>query len=111
VDVFPTWMAQFRKGLVELLILQLLLEGEQYGYVVVRRLEELGDFAAGEATVYPVLRRLEASGHVGSRWSHEDTGNPRKYYAITDSGRAFLERALSEWDKTESVVRTLRGKR
>jgi PadR family transcriptional regulator PadR len=110
VDGFPTWMAQFRKGLVELLILQMLLDGERYGYLVVQELKELGDMAAGEATVYPVLRRLEASGYVASRWVHEDSGNPRKYYAITDEGRAFLARALEEWDKTESVVRSLRGR-
>jgi len=110
VDGFSTWMAQFRKGLVELLILQLLAERELYGYLVVQELKDLGDMAAGEATVYPVLRRLESSGYVGSRWVHEDSGNPRKYYAITDEGRAFLARALAEWDKTESVVRALRGR-
>jgi PadR family transcriptional regulator PadR len=103
-------MAQFRKGLVELLILQLLQDRELYGYLVVQELKDLGDMAAGEATVYPVLRRLEASGYVGSRWVHEDSGNPRKYYAITEDGRAFLARALAEWDKTESVVRALRGR-
>jgi PadR family transcriptional regulator PadR len=110
VDGFSTWMAQFRKGLVELLILQLLQDRELYGYLVVQELKDLGDMAAGEATVYPVLRRLEASGYVGSRWVHEDSGNPRKYYAITEDGRAFLARALAEWDKTESVVRALRGR-
>jgi PadR family transcriptional regulator PadR len=110
LDGFSTWMAQFRKGLVELLILQLLLDGEKYGYLVVQELKGLGDMAAGEATVYPVLRRLEASGYVVARWVHEDSGNPRKYYAITDGGRGFLARALDEWDKTESVVRSLRGR-
>ncbi len=110
MDGFSTWMASFRKGLVELLILQLLAERELYGYLVVQELKGLGDVAAGEATVYPVLRRLEASGYVGSRWVHEDSGNPRKYYAITPEGRAFLERALAEWDKTEAIVRALRGR-
>jgi PadR family transcriptional regulator PadR len=88
-----------------------LLDGERHGYHVVQELSGLGDVTAGEATVYPVLRRLESSGYVRSRWAHEDSGNPRKYYAITDEGRGFLARALSEWDKTESVVRTLRGRR
>lgn len=108
MDEFAGWLAQLRKGFVELLVLELLLGGERYGYGIVQELRALGDLVSGEATVYPVLKRLEASGSLDARWVTEDGGIPRKYYAITDRGRAFLERGLAEWDRAASAVEQLR---
>jgi PadR family transcriptional regulator PadR len=108
VDEFSGWVSQLRKGFVELLILQLLQSGERYGYLIVSELRDLGDLVSGEATVYPVLKRLEANGSLSSSWVHENSGPPRKYYAITDRGREFLARGLAEWDKTADAVRKLR---
>ena len=108
MDEFSSWVTQLRKGFVELLVLQLLSSGPRHGYGIVQELRELGDLVAGEATVYPVLRRLEAAGSVTASWEQPESGNPRKYYAITDDGRAFLARALDEWEKTEEAVARLR---
>jgi PadR family transcriptional regulator, regulatory protein PadR len=109
VDEFGGWVSQLRKGFVELLVLQLLESGERYGYLIVAELRELGDLVSGEATVYPVLKRLEANGSLTSRWVAEGSSPPRKYYAITDRGREFLARGLAEWDKTADAVAKLRG--
>lgn len=96
-DGFASWSTQLRKGIVELMILRL-LEGESlYGYAIVRELKDRGGLVAGEGTVYPVLRRLEADGLVSAAWSDEGPAGPRKYYHITDAGRAFLDRAWREW--------------
>lgn len=109
MDEFGGWVSQLRKGFVELLVLQLLEGGDRYGYLIVSELRALGDVVSGEATVYPVLRRLEANGSLSARWVHEGGGPPRKYYALTDRGREFLARALAEWDKTAAAVERLRG--
>jgi PadR family transcriptional regulator PadR len=108
-DDFASWSTQLRKGIVELMILSL-VDGEPlYGYAIVRQLKERGGLAAGEGTVYPVLRRLEADGLVSAAWSDEGPAGPRKYYRITDDGRAFLVRAWAEWDTVSSAMGDLRG--
>ncbi len=106
---FESWNAQLRKGVVQILVLQVLSDEPLYGYALVKRLEELGDFVAGEGTVYPVLRRLEAAGLLASVWEAEQPGNPRKYYSVTDEGRHFLGQARAEWDRIDGAIRTLGG--
>lgn len=104
-----SWNAQLRKGVVQILVLQVLAAERLYGYALVKRLEQLGDFVAGEGTVYPVLRRLESSGLLASSWEAEPPGNPRKYYSVTDEGRRFLAAARGEWDRIDEAIRTLGG--
>ena len=104
-----SWNAQLRKGVVQILILQVLSEEPLYGYALVKRLESLGDFVAGEGTVYPVLRRLEAGGLLGSVWEGDGPGNPRKYYSVTSEGRRFLASAIGEWNRIDGAIRDLGG--
>jgi len=106
---FDNYSAQLRKGVIQMLVLQVLSAGPLYGYAIVKRLEELGDFIAGEGTVYPVLRRLEADGLLVSEWQQPAEGNPRKYYSVTVAGSAFLARSLQEWKRIDAAVRSLEG--
>ncbi|PKQ38120.1 MAG: PadR family transcriptional regulator [Actinobacteria bacterium HGW-Actinobacteria-1] len=106
---FESYSAQLRKGVVQLLVLQVLSSESLYGYALVKRLEELGEFVAGEGTVYPVLRRLEADGLLSADWVNDTPGNPRKYYSVTEAGAAFLARTLEEWDRIVTAVHGLRG--
>lgn len=108
-DDFASWATQLRKGIVELMILSLVDHEQLYGYAIVRELKERGGLVAGEGTVYPVLRRLEADGLVSAAWSDEGPAGPRKYYRITDGGRAFLERAWAEWSAVSSALGELKG--
>lgn len=103
-DGFASWSTQLRKGIVELMILRLVEREPLYGYAIVRELKERGGLAAGEGTVYPVLRRLEADGLVAAAWSDEGPAGPRKYYRITDDGRGFVERAWAEWETVASAL-------
>jgi len=109
-DGFSSWSTQLRKGIVELMILNLVRNEALYGYAIVRELKERGGLVAGEGTVYPVLRRLEADGLVSSAWSDEGPAGPRKYYRITAEGRAFRERALTEWETVAGAMDELGGK-
>lgn len=107
-DDFASWATQLRKGIVELMILSLVRERALYGYAIVRELKQRGGLVAGEGTVYPVLRRLEADGLVSAEWSNEGPAGPRKYYCITDAGRGFLVRAWIEWDGLAEALGDLR---
>jgi len=79
----------------ELLVLQALSLGRQYGLEIM----SLTELSAG--TVYPILRRFEASGYVES--SREDEGEARaagrparRLYVITPSGVMVLGEAREE---------------
>ncbi len=107
MDYTDQWLIQVRKGVVELLVLRLLtLTGELHGYSIVKELLSLGPLVAGESTVYPVLKRLEADGLLVSHWAASDSGPPRKYYALSSEGTAFLADAQREWEAlVQSVSR------
>jgi len=103
-----SWIAQLRKGIVEMLILLMLEDEALYGYRLVRQLKKVGQLVAGEGTVYPILRRLESNNYVTARWVHKGTGNPRKYYSITPGGKDFLTRALAQWDNITISINQIR---
>ena len=74
------------------LVLQAMLTGHRYGFEVIRVT------ALPSGTVYPLLRRLEASGLVESSWEQmdpTDEGRPRRrYYQVTPAGKGALSAAL-----------------
>jgi PadR family transcriptional regulator PadR len=110
VDEFGSWLAQLRKGVVELLVLRLLAQrGELHGYAIVRELRSLGRLVAGESTVYPVLKRLESDRLLASRWAAAESGPPRKFYHVTVSGEAFLAKAGDEWAALVQAAADLEG--
>ena len=76
-------------------VLLLLAQGPSYGYDIRRQLEA---FAFARATsdpgaLYRLLRDLEADGSISSEWSTAGTGPARRYYRLTEQGRAELAAA------------------
>lgn len=88
------------------LVLGILAEGESYGYAVIKRVRELsdGELEWTDGMLYPLLHRLHRLGYVTSEWRSSDEGRRRKYYAITDEGRAALAEHKRQW---VTVARTL----
>ena len=70
----PTHDPQLLKGVLSLLLLQLLAERESYGYEVVQRLHEIGLTDVLEGTVYPALARLEREARVSARLVSSNAG-------------------------------------
>jgi PadR family transcriptional regulator, regulatory protein PadR len=60
-----------------------------------------------EGTLYPLLTRLKNSGHLSYRWEESTQGPPRKYYALTDNGRSFLNDMHQAWNELINAVATL----
>jgi PadR family transcriptional regulator PadR len=90
---------ELRRGSLELAILHLLSSGEAYGYEIVSKLTARtnGALEITDGTLYPVLYRLERAGFVTVRWETPGRGVPRKYYDLTETGRAELARLKREW--------------
>ena len=95
---------QLLKGVLSLLLLQLLAEQESYGYQVVQRLHALGLDDVLEGTVYPALSRLEREGRLTSRLVASQSGPARKYYRPTDAGRAALAEGTAGWHALAGLV-------
>ncbi len=95
---------QLLKGLVSLLLLQLLAERESYGYEVVQRLHDIGLPDVLEGTVYPALSRLEREGRLTSRLVSSTAGPARKYYRPTPAGFEALTDGTASWKTLAATV-------
>ena len=98
------WTSQLRRGVLELCILRLLSMQPNYGYEIVTTLDQFNPLAAGENTVYPLLRRLKADGLLETFMQDSPTGPPRQYYRVTRQGRTRLEAIEREWDAMADAV-------
>ena len=98
---------QLLKGLLEGCILALLEREVTYGYKVVERLAGHGFREPQEATVYPILNRLEKKGLLKSEKRPSELGPPRKYYMLTGPGTEELESFRSEWKELKKTADSL----
>ena len=92
-----------RKGLLEFLILRIISSGKVYVADMLRRLGPT-EFATPEGTLYPLLSKLRREGLVEYEWQESDAGPPRKYYRLTDAGRAQLAELNRSWKSINSTV-------
>ncbi|HZG35800.1 MAG TPA: PadR family transcriptional regulator [Gaiellaceae bacterium] len=81
------------------MVLAILAEGESYGYAILKRVRELSDGQVEwtDGMLYPLLHRLGRHGYVTTEWRTSPEGRRRKYYAITDAGRAALAEQQRQW--------------
>ncbi|MBI4213423.1 MAG: helix-turn-helix transcriptional regulator [Chloroflexi bacterium] len=86
-----------------------LLRGPSYGYDLIRQIAALGfrRAAVEPGVVYKVLRSLEETGAIHSQWSTEGSGPARRYYEITDEGRAFLRRRAHQLKRYQANLERL----
>lgn len=91
------WVAQMRKGALEMAALASLWQGDFYGLEIIRFLERESQLVLGEGTIYPILNRLKAEGLLTSKWVEAEAGHPRKYYSLTAAGRQRLLRMAEAW--------------
>lgn len=99
-------------GSTALLVLRLLEEDDLYGYQMIERLRERSDdtFSLKAGTLYPLLHTLETQGLVQSYEHAADGARMRKYYHLTDAGRARLAEKTAEWRQFSGAVeRVLKG--
>lgn len=103
-DEIDNKITQLRKGILELAILTALYLRTHYGYSLVRDLTAAGALDLKEGTIYPILSRLAKEGLVRTEWVESNQGPPRKYYALTDAGRAMCEALNREFRRLVGLV-------
>lgn len=94
------------RGYIDLMLLSLVRERPSYAYELAQQISSVAgdDYAIKQTTLYSALKRLEAALLVTSYPGISDSGKPRTYYQITESGITHLDKKISEWDLTKSVV-------
>lgn len=98
------------RGSMDLIILSVLAEQPQYGYLIQRRIHEVtrDQVQLQAGTLYPLLHRLEAEKLIRSRWE-DSTGRRRKWYELTSAGRRRLEKQAQQWSRYADCLRQLLG--
>ena len=91
------WPADWLRGVLGVCVLQVLAEGETYGYAISARLAESGFGAVKGGTLYPLLTRFEDAGLVDVQWRAGEGGPGRKYYRLTDAGRQAWLAQTRDW--------------
>jgi PadR family transcriptional regulator PadR len=100
--------SQFKKGVIELCVLNELSKEDLYGYVLVKKISVHLD--VGESTIYTMLRKLTKENLLSLYEKESPDGPLRKYYQLTDDGQEKLTILLEEWnDFTVNVDKLLKG--
>ena len=87
--------SQLKRGTLELCVLSVLAKRDCYGYELVNAMSE--SMHITEGTIYPLLKRIKDDGSITSYLVESSEGPPRKYYSITESGRAKKEELKNQW--------------
>ena len=98
------------KGSLPLLILQIVAERECHGYEIAQiiKLRSAGILDFREGTLYPMLHTLEHKGSLAS-FEQVEQGRTRRYYRMTEVGRAMLAEEREAWTRYSHAVNAALG--
>lgn len=86
---------QFKKGVLELLVLLIVEKKDKYGYELVEEVSKIVD--VNEGTIYPILKRLTNEDYFETYLEESKEGPIRKYYHITALGKKRCKEQKKEW--------------
>jgi PadR family transcriptional regulator PadR len=98
--------AQMKRGFLETCVLAALRSEDSYGYKIIRDISPYIEIS--ESTLYPILKRLEMVDCL-TVYSVEYNSRLRKYYRITEKGRARIDEFLNEWQSIMKAYDFIRG--
>lgn len=95
------------------LILFILLEKDNYGYDIIREIENLsgGVIILKEGTLYPILNKMEDLGYLRSYPNTEEQQRgerARKYYSIQAKGKKSLIKKMYEFRLVNEIFELLK---
>lgn len=99
---------QLKRGLLDVCVLAAIKDEASYGYKIIKDIEPYVEIS--ESTLYPILRRLEASDFLNVT-TEIYNGRLRKYYHITPLGRARIDAFMHEWGEIISIYNFIKGGR
>ena len=94
--------AQFKKGVLELIVLLSVTRRDMYGYELVSEVSKVVD--VNEGTIYPLLKRLTNERYFETYLRGSTEGPPRKYYHLTAAGILYKDQLKKEWQEFSGRV-------
>jgi len=98
--------AQMRKGTLEFCILAIVKQKDCYASDIISTMKEK-NLIVVEGTLYPLLTRLKNSGLLQYRWEESRQGPPRKYYELTQDGKAYLTELENSWKELVESINSI----
>lgn len=98
--------SQMRKGMLDYCVLLLLQREASYANDIIRSLKA-AEFIVVEGTLYPLLTRLKKDGLLCYEWRESTQGPPRKYYSLTNAGKATLQELNNAWRELTRTINLL----
>lgn len=101
--------ADLIRGHINTIILRSLYDGDKYGYDIINEIEKKsgGMYSLKQPTLYSALKRLESNNYVTSYLGDSSHGGRRKYFSLTNQGKAFTEKNLAEWEYSRTIIDSL----
>ena len=103
--------ADLIRGHINTIILRTLYDRDKYGYEIIEEIESKskGQYSLKQPTLYSALKRLESQGYINAYWKTDEVsqGGRRKYYTLTENGKAVTEKNQAEWEYSRSVIDNL----
>ncbi len=93
---------QFKKGVLELIVLLVLNNKDMYGYELIMEVSKVVD--VNDGTIYPLLKRLTNEKYFETYLIDSSEGPARKYYKITTSGKERLKELEKSWNIFQKSV-------
>lgn len=93
---------QYKKGVLELLVLICVDEKDRYGYELIMEVSKIVD--VNDGTIYPILKRLTNEKYFETYLVESKEGPSRKYYKLTELGRNYMLNQKKEWEKFSEAV-------
>ena len=94
--------AQFKKGVLELIVLESVRQRDMYGYELVEEVSKVVN--VNEGTIYPLLKRLTNERYFETYLRESTEGPPRKYYHVTAAGVLYRDSLEKEWTELSDRV-------
>ena len=100
--------AELLPGTLDLLILKAVSLGEQHGYGVLLRIEQItgGALAIEQGALYPALYRLEHQGLLHPEWGTSENNRRARFYRLTAAGRRRLRADTERWERAALAMQT-----
>lgn len=91
-ELLNKWEESYKKGLLSFWILLLLYERPSYPYEMSSEVAKIsqGTISVDDNSIYRALNRFEAVNIVRSELQQSSTGPQRRYYSLTNTGKALL---------------------
>lgn len=86
---------QFKKGVLELIVLVTVNKKDMYGYELSVEVSKVVD--VNDGTIYPLLKRLTNEKYFDTYLVESTEGPSRKYYKITKLGKERMGELTDIW--------------